>query len=111
VHVKLKPANILLEKHLRELGIYTIAEFPFHPTRKWRFDYAFGDCSTRKVAFEIEGGIYTQGRHTRGKGYEEDLMKYNEAALLGWIVFRFSTGQVLRGEAKKFLQEWLRGSK
>jgi len=111
--VKAKPANLLLEKHLRELALDWVSEHKFCPERNWRFDYWIGEkiggprVPSYRVAIEIEGGVYTQGRHVRGKGYEADLCKYNEAARLGWTVFRFSTGQVLRGEARDFLQRWL----
>ena len=64
-----------------------IPEFRFHPTRKWRFDYAFVD---QKVALEIEGAIWTGGRHTRGIGYKKDMEKYSEAAILGWCVIRIT---------------------
>lgn len=60
-------------------------EFLFHPTRKWRFDFA---DPKSKVAIEVEGGIYTGGRHTKPLGFIEDCEKYNEAAFLGWRVFR-----------------------
>jgi len=100
--VKAKPANILLEKHLKELGLSWVPEFVFSD-RKWRFDYYCGN----HLAIEIEGGVYSRGRHTRGSGYEKDLEKYNWATLLGYRVLRFSTGQVLRGEAKEFLAKWL----
>jgi hypothetical protein len=33
------------------------------------------------------------------------LPKYNEAQRLGWKVYRFSTGQVLKGKAVKFLEK------
>ena len=102
----LRPAHILLEIHLKELGLNFVREYGFHKDRKWRFDYVLSD---RKVptgtAIEIEGGLHTRGRHVRPKGYEADLEKYNTATLMGWRVLRFSTGQVLRGEAKAFLKE------
>jgi len=60
-----------------------VPEWVFHPVRKWRFDYAW---PLVKLALEIEGGIWTQGRHTRGAGAMEDLEKYSEAAILGWRV-------------------------
>lgn len=63
-----------------------IPEYVFHPTRKWRFDYAIPQW---KVAVEIEGGIWTQGRHTRGQGFLDDLTKYNAAACMGWRVLRY----------------------
>jgi len=103
--MKAKPANILLEKHLRELGLDFCREFQVAPKRKWRFDYYL--APTTNIAIEIEGSVYTNGRHTRGKGFEADCIKYNTAAMMGYRVLRFSTGQILRGEAKQFLAEWL----
>ena len=96
-----QPAHTLLEIHLRELGFdKVVPEFRFHPTRRWRFDYLIQS----HIAIEIEGGIYARGRHTRGAGYEKDLEKYREATILGFNVYRFSTGEVLNGKAKTFLQ-------
>jgi very-short-patch-repair endonuclease len=68
-------------------------EVRFHPKRKWRFDLAW---SQAKVAVEIEGGIYTGGRHTRPKGYLSDMEKYNSAAILGWVVIRVVPRQLLQ---------------
>lgn len=67
------------------------AEYRFHPTRRWRFDWAFPD---QKVALEIEGGVWTGGRHTRGAGYVRDIEKYNHATLAGWRVLRVTPGQL-----------------
>lgn len=71
-------------------------EYQFNPDRKWRFDFA---VPGKKLGVEIEGGIWTQGRHNRGSGYEKDLRKYNSAARLGWIVLRFTTAMVMSAEA------------
>lgn len=60
-------------------------EHRFDTARKWRFDFAF---IAHKVALEVEGGIFTGGRHTRGKGFLNDMEKYNAAALQGWRVLR-----------------------
>ena len=68
-----------------------VAEYRFHPTRKWRFDFA---CPDAMLAFEIDGGTWTGGRHTTGSGYEKDCEKLNAAAELGWIVLRFLPGQI-----------------
>jgi very-short-patch-repair endonuclease len=64
-----------------------VREFTFHKTRKWRFDFAWTRC---RVAVEIEGAIHSRGRHTRGKGYQADLEKYNAATEAGWAVLRYS---------------------
>ena len=67
----------------------------------WRFDLAYPD---RKIAIECEGGTWSNGRHTRGKGYEGDCRKYNRAIELGWRVYRFTSGMVDSGEAIQTLQ-------
>lgn len=66
-------------------------EYRFHPTRKWRFDFALVE---HKIAIEAEGGVWTGGRHTRGGGYTKDAEKYNAAVLLGWRVLRYPSGLV-----------------
>lgn len=73
-----------------------VEEFRFDVNRKWRFDYAWPEYA---LALEVEGGIWSGGRHVRGKGYERDCEKYNEAALLGWRVLRVTTGMVQDGRA------------
>ena len=64
---------------------HPLEEVKFHPSRKWRFDYAWPD---KMVALEVEGGVWTMGRHTRGIGFVRDMEKYNAATLLGWRVLR-----------------------
>jgi very-short-patch-repair endonuclease len=81
-----------------------VREFRFAPDRKWRFDMAW---PVRMLAVEVEGAVWTGGRHTRGSGYVKDLEKYNRAAILGWRVLRFSTEQVKRGEAVAALRSAL----
>jgi very-short-patch-repair endonuclease len=71
-------------------------EFQFHPTRKWRFDFAH---PAYKIAVECEGGVHSQGRHTRGSGFEKDCEKYNAAAILGWCVLRYTKRMLDEGVA------------
>jgi len=94
---------------MAELGMQNVeCEHVFHQTRRWRLDYFWrGNRGGLAIGIEIEGGVYTRGRHTRGRGFEEDLVKYNEATMRGIRVLRFSSGQVLRGEAREFLRQWL----
>lgn len=68
-------------------------EYVFHPGRRWRFDFAWPDY---KIALECEGGIFSMGRHTRGKGFIGDCEKYNQAMLDGWIVLRYTTHTIDR---------------
>lgn len=67
-----------------------VKELQFYPDRKWRFDYAF---PSRKIAIEIDGAIWTLGRHNRPRGYLNDMEKLNTAASMGWLVLRFSTDE------------------
>ena len=68
-------------------------EVRFHPTRKWQFDFAL---PALKVAIEVEGGVFSGGRHTRGAGYIKDCEKYNAATLMGWSVLRFTARTIDR---------------
>lgn len=82
-------------------------EYKFHPTRKWRFDFAW---PSQKIAVEIEGGIWTGGRHTRGLGFLKDMEKYNAAGALGFRIFRFTPQELRKGVAQTYLKTVLRAS-
>lgn len=78
-----------------------VPELRFHPTRRWRFDFAWPRL---RVAVEIEGGTYShtrgrKSRHLTAGGFCEDCRKYAEAAILGWAVVRVDSKMVRRGEA------------
>jgi hypothetical protein len=100
----------LVEAWLTARGYPYVAQWRFHPIRRWRFDFALGyeplhprmgvskTLERLKLAIEVEGGQFTGG-HKRGKAADSDTEKFNEATLRGWRVLRFTTGQVERGEA------------
>jgi len=73
-----------------------VPELRFHPVRKWRFDWAW---ESAKVALEINGGVWTGGRHSRGAGQIGDMEKLNEAQIAGWRVLQVTPKQVKTGEA------------
>ena len=82
----------ILEEHIKTIieEAYLpipIAEYRFNPDRKWRFDFAYPDI---KLAIEVEGGIWIQGRHSRGKGMLADMEKYNWATIHGWRILRYA---------------------
>lgn len=81
-------------------------EFRFSDARKWRFDFAY---PALRIAVEVDGGTHTGGRHVRGKGYEEDAIKLNEAALAGWLILRVTTEMVADGRALEFIRRALDG--
>lgn len=83
-------------------------EYRFAAPRRWRFDYAW---ELPRLACEVEGGTFVQGRHSRGKGYENDCIKYAEALCRGWKVLRVTTGMVRDGRALGYLEQLLRAAK
>ena len=84
------PCRDLYSKVLEaRLGCRCLAELPFHPVRKWRFDYAFPE---EMVAVEIDGGLFMRdhaGRHSGGINQKRDFEKTNAAAEMGWLVFHY----------------------
>jgi very-short-patch-repair endonuclease len=88
-HEQLKRTFETLWKQLN--GPELIPEFKFHPERKWRFDY----LGWNLIAIELEGGTFNSGTHVRGVGYSKDCHKYNEAQLMGYRVFRFTTDMLV----------------
>lgn len=77
------------------------AEHRFHPSRKWRLDAAH---KAMKIAVEVEGGVFTNGRHTRSTGFLKDMEKYNELAIAGWRLLRVTPQQVKSGEALALIE-------
>jgi very-short-patch-repair endonuclease len=91
---------------LRVEGLLPVkTEYRFHPKRKWRFDIAYPE---HHLAIELEGGIYTGGRHVTGTGFAGDLEKMNQATLRGWRVLRFTREMVESGEAVSLVRMALR---
>ncbi|HAV5501241.1 TPA: DUF559 domain-containing protein [Acinetobacter baumannii] len=94
--------EVLLATHLRVCKIGFEQEYKFHPKRKWRADFLI---TGTKILIEVEGGIWSGGRHTRGRGYIGDMEKYNSAAMMGFTVLRFSTEQVKSGLAVQQIEK------
>lgn len=102
--MKMSALERAFKAQLEFLKIPYSQEHRFHDTRKWRFDFAIPE---HKIGIEIEGGIWSNGRHTRGAGYEKDCEKYNHAALAGWRVLRLTPSMVRSGQAMVMLGEVL----
>ncbi len=100
--VKIKKEKVVSEgevtliQHLQAYRINFTQEFQFNKDRRWRADFHILDT---RILIEVEGGIWSGGRHTRGKGYIADMEKYNSATALGYSVYRYSTEQVKSGLA------------
>lgn len=102
---RLSPGEEEFALHCKAYGLEPVREYQFCTGRKWRFDFAFpGD---KLVAVEIEGGIWSNGRHNRAAGYAADLEKYNQASFQGWHVYRFTTDMVKSGAAIDLIRKVL----
>ncbi len=72
-----------------------LREYAFHPSRKWRFDFAWPE---QRFAVEVEGsGPQGMGRHQRRGGYEADAEKYEAAMVEGWTVYRIPSRWIAEG--------------
>lgn len=81
-----------------------VREYRFHPTRRWRFDYAWPE---HHVALEIDGGSGGYGRHSRPGGMRADHEKLNTATAMGWKVLRVLAGEEQRLATVAFLRQAL----
>jgi len=97
--------EVEMMRHFKAHKIAYKYEFKFCPHRRWESDFRILGT---KILVEVEGGTWSGGRHTRGKGYEQDCEKYNWAAANGWTVLRFTTQQVNSGAAIKAILEALK---
>ena len=75
-----------------------VREHVFHPTRKWRLDFAW---LPQMVAVEVEGILWSGlGRHQQRDGFVKDCEKYEAAAVLGWIVYRVPGPWIVEGDRR-----------
>lgn len=94
--------EVLLEQQIAHAGTLAapLTQYRFareaSPPRQWRFDLAWPDV---KVAVEIQGGIFMQGKHSRGVGQERDAEKLSAAAILGWRVLVVTDRFIKSGQA------------
>lgn len=78
--------ELALAAELKLQGIANVPEYRFDPVRRWKFDFAMVE---QKIAVEVEGGVWTRGRHVRPAGFIADCEKYNAAVMQGWRVLRY----------------------
>jgi hypothetical protein len=67
-----------------------VVEFRHIPGRRFRLDYAWPD---HRIGLEVQGGIWTRGKHSRGAGQKIDMEKNNLGILNGWRVFQCVPGR------------------
>jgi len=92
-------------KVCEQMGIpCVVEEHKFHPTRRWRIDYAIVEDDV-KIAIELEGGVWSNGglggRHNRGKGFIGDMEKYNALIEHGWSLLRYQPEHIDYDQIKR----------
>lgn len=91
------PLESTLLFHLRAEGLpEPKPQHRFDDSRRWRFDFAWPSA---KLAVEVNGGEWNQGRHNRAGGMRGDYEKLNAATIQGWRVLQFTGSQVTDGSA------------
>ena len=100
-----------LALQLRALKVPFVREYVFHPTRKWRMDFAVPSI---KFAIEVHGltkwgknknGTMRLGAHQTVVGCERDFEKISEAMLLGWEVYCCSQFMIEDGRAFNMIEK------
>lgn len=94
-----KAKEALIAAHAKAHGLpCPFFEYEFHTHRKWRLDLMFS-VNFKRVAVEIQGGLFTQGRHVRGRALLDEYEKLNEANIAGYCVLLVTPQQIDSGEA------------
>ena len=75
------------------------------PGRRFRCDLVW---RPQRLVCEVEGGVWTGGRHTRGAGFTRDCEKTNELTLLGYRVLRITAEHIRSGQALAWLERGLK---
>lgn len=84
-----------------------VCEYPFkgfNGQRRWRFDVAYEE---EKVACEVMGGLFSNGKHSREAGFANDSRKSAEAQLMGWKVINVTPSMIKDGSAVALVKEAL----
>lgn len=71
-------------------------QFAKHIGRRWAADYCW---PLHKLILEVQGGIWTQGRHVRGAALIAEYEKLSEAAILGYRVLLCTPDELRNGVA------------
>ena len=82
-----------------------IQQFTPIPGRKLAFDFGFPDW---RLLVEVQGGIWTSGKHGRGSGIIKDQDKLNLAVLNQFFTLQFSVNQIEDGSALMVIRQALK---
>lgn len=113
-------AEILLAAQLEQAGIPFEREYRFHPTRKFRADFAVGKtlawigdvhspapAGIEPILVEVDGATWTLGRHNHPTSIAKEYERTAAAAILGFRMIRATTEQVEDGTCLRWIREAL----
>jgi len=83
-----------------------VPELRFAAPRRWRFDWAWPELL---IALEVQGGIFSGGRHVRGAALLKEMEKLNAAAIAGYRVL-YVTPATLLTEGPELVRRAQKGS-
>lgn len=81
-----------------------VQQFMAVPGRRYRWDLAWPD---RHLLLEIQGGVFTGGKHGRGAGIIKDQEKLNLATIHGYRVLQVSAPHLRSGQALAWVKQAL----
>lgn len=82
-----------------------VYEFRFEPTRRWRTDIAWPDHG---LLLECQGGIFVNGRHSRGAAMLKEWEKLNRAAALGYRTIFCQPRDLMKRETLDTIKDCLK---
>lgn len=107
---RIKSPSELESRFLATIQMYQLPmperEVGLIPGRRFRTDMYWPQF---KLAVELDGGTWINGRHSRGTGYENDARKQNLLVLQGIRVLRFTSAMVDSWEAARTVKAILEG--
>ena len=98
-----------LDQQIKDSGISEgmVRELRAIEGRRFRVDFCWPDSM---LAVEVQGGIWTRGRHARPMGIVKDYEKFNLLILGGWRVLLLTSLDVQSGKGLEMILDALRGS-
>jgi hypothetical protein len=81
-----------------------VRQYRFDPERKWRADFCWPE---HRVIADVEG-VFSAGGGHRGLGmYLRGIERFNRAAELGFLCFRYTRAEIRDGSAFRQLERVL----
>ena len=79
-------------------------QYKFHPKRAFRADFCW---PANRLIVEVQGGVWNNGAHVRGAGYERDCERMIEAQLLGHRILYVTPAHIQKGSALEWIERAL----